>query len=726
MNSSRQMCPPNSAAAVRSDASKMSAKNGNKENNDNEVNYTLGDHAQHLGLSFELVDSPCSSVDEKKSISELPATQQRNSKYNRYWFCDWTKHFVPSTHQNRLVRNVVKEYCQPIRQADLEDMTVGTTPLSSMKEDPLAVRTVTIQLRPDCDHIKVFEALNEAFAVIHPKHHEVLKNSDNCFQAIGADGSVPLLLNAQIATSKRIPTLERYVLLRFYHVTQIHLLEEVLQRIGGVQNQKSPLRERQTPLNNKLGEACAMLQRIIQRNEVVEILDERQQQLDDDNKTKRRARTSTATRMTELRLSEQRQSEMASSALKEIPCPMNSTRETTRFFMEKLSESPSVMDENWERLPVFPSLSNRDYDVLQESWPLLDRIWSELELSKCTINTLVDETSRFGQRPCQPTLDKDYCIQLFQVSQQRMMQGLRVHLDKSESLIHDSLTGLSEFEQQLTHVMMRTYHIPLDLEAHNPFNRQDHTSKSLDIGQTPISLTQRNVADFPWEFDDITLALQDITHTITCICLEQDYDPFLHSIQVCDRSVEHIFTALVEACESDLKDFLDRRSRQATIRLTQQQLYLKDFIRKLSNAPVAWDGLPKLQADVKRWQEIAQQASNKDEARPQGNWINSDSAGVTGSSTGRKSFQVPLLEFSTKFGSACVTQNTLILLSELPFFEGVKAYELNKVEVVTAPKHTLQKMAIVRHGKRLVGFTPTSIDTDKLEKFIRTLKSLQR
>jgi hypothetical protein len=245
----------------------------------------------------------------------------------------------------------------------------------------------------------------------------------------------------------------------------------------------------------------------------------------------------------------------------------------------------------------------------------------------------------------------------------------------------------------------------------------------LDIGQTPISLVQRDIAAFPWEFDDITLALQDITHTITCVCLEQAYDPVEHSLKVAQRSVEHVFYALEQANDYDQQDFLKRRNRQAMVRLTQQQLYLKEFLRKFSNAPSEWDGLPRLKEAVKRWQEIASAASNKDEARPRGNWLNSTAEGVIASA--QKSFQVPLLEFSTKFGIGCVTQNTIILLSEMPFFEGVKAFELNKVEVVSQPKNSLHKMSVMRHGKRICGFSPVSIEPEKLSKFIRILTSLQ-
>lgn len=343
-------------------------------------------------------------------------------------------------------------------------------------------------------------------------------------------------------------------------------------------------------------------------------------------------------------------------------------------------------------------------------------------MNKCTFNTMVDEASRFGMRPCQPTLDKDYCIQLYQVSQQRMLEDLRDALDKSENELHNDLSDYSEFEQQLTHTMLKTYKIPLDEKYHNLFNRRDHTSDSLDVGQTPVSLPQRNVGEFPWEFDKITLALQDVTHTIACVCLEQDYDPLLHSLQVCERSVEHVFTTIEDANDCDLQEFVKKRNRQAIIRVSQQKLYLKDLVmEKLSNAPRVWGELPMLEDAVARWRKIAAQASNKDEARLRSNW----GAG-SGGGGGRKAFEVPLLEFSTKFGTGCVTQNTVILLSEMPFFESVKAFEINKIEVVWTPNHALHKVGIMRHGKRLQGFSPTSVDAQQVVKAVKVLKNLNQ
>jgi hypothetical protein len=165
--------------------------------------------------------------------------------------------------------------------------------------------------------------------------------------------------------------------------------------------------------------------------------------------------------------------------------------------------------------------------------------------------------------------------------------------------------------------------------------------------------------------------------------------------------------------------------------LSQQQIYLKDLIQRLGRAPTIWPGLPKLQEAVRRWQEIAEQASNKDDARPQSNWIKSDQKNLSKDGAGANSaavaeVQVPLLEFKTgRYGTACVTQDTIILLSEVPFMEGSKVYDLNKVDIVIQPKGSMHKVAILRHGKKIHGMSPTTVDPDSLVKFIRLMKSLK-
>mmetsp|Transcript_37147 Transcript_37147/g.90056 ORF Transcript_37147/g.90056 Transcript_37147/m.90056 type:complete len:784 (+) Transcript_37147:297-2648(+) len=770
------------SSASISSLSQSQEGNSNSQNAKQPVMYTLGQHGKHLHLYSEVFH------------------------HKRYWYCDFTPFFVNNhkqqhcllegkenrrrhlrgaiSSQGRSVSSVgggsgsnsssigiIKEFCQPFTQDALEDLFVGvdtssvtsmTTNASGTVQEPLPVRTVFIQIRPDCDHCKVFEALNESFATLHPKNHYLLKNSDNCFMAVGADGAKPVVVSGCIVTSKKLDTLERYCLIRFYHLDQVNIDDdEMLQKIHDLPPGKTPLHSNQTPLNNMLGEACAMLQNMYHKRDIVDLLASRVM-YEEEDPVLRNKQTQNNTSVATLQKIQQ-------SVLHDIPAPKNSTRETSKFFLDNLQPSPSVLDkmkreigngnnENFDGVenrymgartaayhhqvqqldnrPVFPSLSHKDYDVLQESWPLLERFWSELEMAKCTYNTLVEgETSRFGMRPNQPTLDKDYCIQLFQVSQQRMLSDLKDDIDQAETALHDTLQDYTELEHQLTVVtMMRKYNIPLhDMEgsssangATNPFHSK--TSDSLDVGQAPISLMKRDPAGFPWEFDEIKLALQDVTHTIACVCLESSFDEIQHSLQVCHRSVSHVFATLERSNDTDQQTFLKRRNRQAMIRLSQQQIYLKDLIRKLGQAPTIWQGLPKLQDAVRRWQEIAEQATNKDDARPQSNWIKSDEkkASKNGGAAAVATVQVPLLEWKNgRYGTACVTQDTIVLLSEVPFLEGSKAYDLNKVEVVIQPKGSMHKVAVMRHGKRLYGMTPTTVDPDSLVKFVRLLKSLR-
>eukprot|EP00536_Pseudo-nitzschia_multiseries_P000734 jgi/Psemu1/300289/fgenesh1_kg.9_\ len=62
----------------------------------------------------------------------------------------------------------------------------------------------------------------------------------------------------------------------------------------------------------------------------------------------------------------------------------------------------------------------------------------------------------------------------------------------------------------------------------------------------------------------------------------------------------------------------------------------------------------------------------------------------------------------------------------MPFFESVKAFEINKMEVVATPNHPLHKIGIMRHGKRLLGLSPTSMDPTGIAKFVTVLKNLQK
>ena len=109
------------------------------------------------------------------------------------------------------------------------------------------------------------------------------------------------------------------------------------------------LKEVQTPLNNKLGEACAMLKNLYSKAELVKVLEDETQKL---VKNALKQRKFKGVKSSIIEGSE-------TSVLYDIPSPKNSTRESSRYFMENLTPSPSVKDNNWEKIAVFPSLAGK-------------------------------------------------------------------------------------------------------------------------------------------------------------------------------------------------------------------------------------------------------------------------------------------------------------------------------------------------------------------------------
>jgi hypothetical protein len=192
--------------------------------------YALRDHCQYLKLRTEHTDT------------------------QSYWYCDWTSHFVstsyscsnisnisnsnsssnssksssrPQQHANTvaMIKDVVKDYCQPFRTlAELQDTHVGISCLSPHTEDPLAVRTVSIRLRPDAHQYKILQAVHQAFTALHINAYHIVASTSQTFQAIGANGSIPYFVSAVCAVHTQ--TLERQLWIRFYHVESVPFLCE--------------------------------------------------------------------------------------------------------------------------------------------------------------------------------------------------------------------------------------------------------------------------------------------------------------------------------------------------------------------------------------------------------------------------------------------------------------------------------------------------------------------
>jgi hypothetical protein len=436
-------------------------------------------------------------------------------------------------------------------------------------------------------------------------------------------------------------------------------MQEDLEKIGGITNQKAPLRNELTPINTKLAEACVLVQYILEEQ-----------------------------------------------AAPSSPSPGGHDAATTsKYFYTNYTPSPSVSQYNKTNIcdrrviSIFPAIANDDYDIFQESFPLVERIWSELELGLCTLNTLVDETSRFGM--ChQPTLDKDFCFHLAQISQQTMLMDLQSQVQEAESILHDTIQEYNDVQVFLvSNVMRRAYNIPVPESVTN-------TTSSLDIGQTPIALPKRKAADFPWH-PAVREALDEVAHRIAQDCLRR-FDPKL-SLQMAEDSVHFVYTAFGQADTVDQQYFIKRRNRQAMIRLMQQQQHIKhNILDTIVHAPNNWQGLPKLTQAVERWRKVVQEL-DPNNSRP----------------------QVPLVEFATPFGGrGCITPHQLILQKSsktqmLSLSSPVQVFDLKAIDLQATPKNPLTKLSILENGKKVAGCNPNMKDLKPLIQLVHVLKALQ-
>jgi hypothetical protein len=605
--------------------------------NDEIPPYTIGDHIRHVHLKSE----------------EWPSSSGKTK--TRYHYCDVTQHFVQEAQQRKLVQDVVKEYCRPFSSfAELQDMWVGMDRIeqsASQTNEPLAFRTLSIRIRPDCLNETVMISMETAFRAVHHTHRIEMQRTGQLFQAIGADGTVPYLINAQLCMSKDM-TLDRQLVIRFFHTSDIMLMEEDLQIVGGLPPQKSPLAQGTIPVNTQLQEACALVQLLA-----------------------------------------------SASTNKETPAPCPTQAETSEHLRSNHMESSwGVQDENLRcsmkpqlpRRALFPSLSRMDSSGMQESYPLIFRIFSELEMAKCTYNTLAaEETCQFGMRPCHKTLDKHYCSQMSQVSQQRMLLELMQGVEDADQYLHETNNQYNAFVYLVDFALRKCFLLL------PPDNTTDDEKMNA-----PIKLP--NHPDFPWS-NNVTKALQDVS--------KQFINEQSHHIRHDALKAKKISLALVQACVQDVYQafcaaddqdqmaFLKEMNKKNMLRLVERQKYLLQVVTTITKAKT-----PQAVVAADHWYEIAQKATNR-QGRP--------------NSIER---QVPLLEFETFSGMGCVTATSLIVSSKVAFLTKVAAFDLQKVDVLSS-KNAMTKMSVSIDGRKVYGFNP-SVGADELVEFLQVLTSV--
>lgn len=218
----------------------------------------------------------------------------------------------------------------------------------------------------------------------------------------------------QLCTQKN-DELERRLLLRFYHIQDDPESLEIIQQevppspyvdnlsntnLTEVSGDNDIINQQMVTVNRHLRQTCSLIQRLMaaeQQEGGIQNMDRKQQ-----------------SSWLGLKNSLFTSKEVMQDA---IGCHLESNYKSC----------PSVREENKKATPTIrrltlPSLSKRDWSMLDVSWTLMNHIVDELDTRDCSYNTL--STLSFGQFPCLPTLDVQYCSQLRRLSRENMITHL--------------------------------------------------------------------------------------------------------------------------------------------------------------------------------------------------------------------------------------------------------------------------------------------------------------
>ena len=474
-----------------------------------------------------------------------------------YWFIDWTDSYVK--HRADLFQDIVLDYCQPVyRYGDLQSRWMGLSTLSErQKEEPLAVRTVSIRIRPDTRQETVLDSVRSSVLSSHKIHSHILKSTSEAWVAILGGGNAPVCISAMMATHQT--SHHRRLFLRFYALSLVDLEAEIagnFERIFSSSKYTAP--PTRDPRHQRLVDACLVVQHMWKNR---------------------------------LQLTDH--------------APGRTHEDTSLWFRVNNKHSKSVEDivSDFTRKrdchSLFPSLAQDDMPVLNESFSLVDSIWDELQRRKCTYDTIAVKESQFGQRPCRTTLDKGYCWQLAQISNMQMLRDLQPKVEIGDSALHDTHQSLQELQIFLVHnVLIQTYRAPVNSAS---------AITDLETESAPVPLPSRKFEEFPWN-PTVRRALKHVTEW-TSTAIRREFDP-KESVQLAEQSVRHVATHLVATDDADQKHFIKERNLTTMKKVEKGQEVCKTLLNQIQQAPQIWKKkVPKLQNAIEKWQDIGRKCA---------------------------------------------------------------------------------------------------------------------
>ena len=318
---------------------------------------------------------------------------------------------------------------------------------------------------------------------------------------------------------------------------------------------------------------------------------------------------------------------------------------------------PSVREENKKATPTIrrltlPSLSKRDWPMLDVSWTLTNYIVEELDTRDCSYNTL--STLPFGKFPSLPTLDVQYCSQLRRLSRENMI----THLLKSAKEL-EQYANLAEYNCAVCITLlgptMERYGVPtLSLP----------TPKSLN--EYPLDYTPPQTTCPPW--GGLVMEALNIVAAKTST----------GDIGV-SEAVGLVYQALVKQDDEEQAARLGRKNAQIMDRLANMQSHQRALIQNIRDSHI--------------YSKVAEEAASEF-MKGCKQALNKEKDGY--SSTFEK--EIPLMDIKISLGASrsgrcfITAKQILFVTSYIPLVgsSSSMAFDLNqiKLEIETNPTST--------------------------------------
>jgi hypothetical protein len=223
---------------------------------------------------------------------------------------------------------------------------------------------------------------------------------------------------------------------------------------------------------------------------------------------------------------------------------------------------PSVREENKKAAPTIrrltlPSLSKRDWPMLDVSWTLTNYIIEELDTRDCSYNTLT--TLPFGQFPSLPTLDVQYCSQLRRLSRENMLTYLLKSAKELERYANRAEYNCAVCITLLDPMMERYGVLALSLP----------TPKTLD--EYPLEYTPPQTAFPPWG-DLVMEALNKVAARTPT-----------GEIDV-SEAIRLVYQAFVKQDDEEQGARLDRKNAQIMDRLANMQSHQRALVQNIGDS----------------------------------------------------------------------------------------------------------------------------------------------